>query len=184
MLNMLISPTRCVDLDKYVDAEWISSPNSRLRVSFAAPGFARLFTVDVPEPYASAIWEQLMGSTPELKPAPEPARQPDRPNGREIPRRDPGYSQSNGNGHLNGNGNGQGHRNGGFDGLPKSGKALYVWAKQMDEEEDVNLSGFLAGWAKRNGISGRWADWHKEDVEAAVKAAEKYLRSTTEASRS
>jgi hypothetical protein len=116
------SPSAICRLDHLVDAEWLSSPNATLRLLFAAPGFAQLRTVDVAEPYASALWRQIQpaedvteeppptgnsngngrpwghrnGTALHANPAPAPAAEP--PPDRDKPRGQWG------NGHRNGNG--------------------------------------------------------------------------------
>jgi hypothetical protein len=188
MNTAYITSSRIVNLDSFVDATWIDSPNATLRVSFAAPGFSRLVTADVVEPYASRVWEKIQPAdgvdVAEAAPAPPPAPEPTR----------------NGSGHANGVpawarqeaakdkdaarrvANGEPARKYGhrprpddYDAPPTNGRQLFAWAKRITERGDVDLVKFLVSLAKREGLPTRIAEWDRPAVDQAVIDATEFL---------
>lgn len=105
-----------------------------------------------------------------------------------------------GNGYHNGNGyarsaseernrpnltpNGQRRSGGGGGrgrqaGPPTSGKGLYSWANQQEEERGQEAEGLvkhLMSWGKREGIGVRLSEWSRQDVDDAYEVAQAFLR--------
>jgi hypothetical protein len=60
--------------------------------------------------------------------------------------------------------NGQGAANGGS--VPRSGKGLFAWVKEMEQKHEVGLLKYLNGWAKLQEFPGRMVDWDADQVAA------------------
>jgi hypothetical protein len=54
-----------------------------------------------------------------------------------------------------------------FSGPPKTGRALYSWAKRHDEERGTAFVRWLNGWGKQNELDGRMSEWPNEAAIAA-----------------
>jgi len=99
-------------------------------------------------------------------------------------------SNGNGNGRENGspakeaparpsNGNGNGNGN-----VPRSGKALFAWTKDMEQKHEVGLLKYLNGWAKLQEFPARMIDWDNEQVALAYAEAVRKLQSIQPSNRS
>lgn len=64
---------------------------------------------------------------------------------------------------------------GGYDGVPRSGKALFAFVKQKEQEHEVGLLKYLNGWAKLQDFPGRMVDWDAEQVGLAYAEATRKL---------
>lgn len=71
---------------------------------------------------------------------------------------------------------GQGQNGGrGHGGPPRSGKALFAWTKDREQEHAVSLLKYLNGWAKLQEFPGRMIDFTPEQVELAYREAVRKL---------
>lgn len=68
--------------------------------------------------------------------------------------------------------NGRGH-----DGPPRTGRALFAWTKDREQEYEVGLLKYLNQWAKLNDFPGRMVDWSQDQVELAYLEATRKLAS-------
>ena len=75
----------------------------------------------------------------------------------------------------NGNGNGN---------VPRSGKALFAWTKDMEQKHEVGLLKYLNGWAKLQEFPGRMIDWDNDQVALAHAEAVRKLQSIQPSNRS
>jgi len=91
---------------------------------------------------------------------------------------------ANGNGSANGNGNGSapnpppassGRSREGS--VPRSGKALFAWTKDMEQRHEVGLLRYLNGWAKLQEFPNRMIDWDAEQVALAYQEAIRKIQS-------
>jgi hypothetical protein len=73
-----------------------------------------------------------------------------------------------------GGGNGGGG-NREFTSPPRSGRALFAWVKDQEQQHDVSLLGYLQKWGKLQDFPGRMVDWEGEQVAAAHTEALKKL---------
>ena len=78
-----------------------------------------------------------------------------------------------------GGGSQNGTRRGG--GPPRSGKALFAWCKDREQEYEVNLVKYINGWAKLQDFPGRMVDWDTEQVALAFAEASRKLDSLSHA---
>lgn len=57
--------------------------------------------------------------------------------------------------------------NGSHDGPPRSGKALFAWAKKQDETTGLSVSEGIKAWGKSNGLHWQWGEWDEASVAEA-----------------
>lgn len=74
-----------------------------------------------------------------------------------------------GNGHAQGNGNGR--QGGQYSGPPKTGKALFAWCKDKEQEYEVGLLKYISNWAKLQDFPGRMVEFDAEQVKLAYDEA-------------
>ncbi len=186
-------------LDHLVDAEWLDSPNATLRLLFAAPGFGELRTVDVIEPYASAIWRAVC---PAEEPAPTPTAPPrQRPpeaaqdHGPAAMKRfmaehplpapappvgalgmptsySPGYRSGNGGSALPTKYPPKPR----VDAPPTRASQLYPWAMKTGERCQIDLVDYLQEWGKMQRFPAKFKDWSDREVAEAVKETALFLQ--------
>lgn len=60
---------------------------------------------------------------------------------------------------------------------PRTGKALYAWAKETGEREEVGLLKYLNGWAKLQEFPARMVDWSDDQVALGYAEAVRKLKS-------
>ncbi len=65
-----------------------------------------------------------------------------------------------------GNGNGPGSART-WDNAPRSGKALFAWAKEQEQRHQVGILKYLNNWGKLQEYPGRMIDWDSEQVSRA-----------------
>jgi hypothetical protein len=194
-----VGPNRIVNLGLLAVAEWTGIGTGEvLRLRFAAPGFGGPQEVEVQEPYAGAVWNQIQPAAatgspaPVPKPAPKPVQEPARERPRNAWAPPPTYGRGGSGsqpaaptptqarqGHgQNGNGNGNGN---GFDGAPTTGKALFAWSKRIGKDLELDLVGWLTSWAREAGWPPRWIDWDRNDVAYALAQAQAWIEDQAEA---
>jgi hypothetical protein len=61
--------------------------------------------------------------------------------------------------------------------IPRTGKALFAWTKDMEQRHEVGLLKYLNGWAKLQEFPGRMVDWDAEQVELAYHEAIRKIQS-------
>ena len=70
-----------------------------------------------------------------------------------------------------GDGNGRGN------GVPRSGRAFFAWAKEQEQRHGVGLLKYLTTWSKLQEFPGRMIDWDDAQVAQAYAEAGRKLRS-------
>ncbi len=70
---------------------------------------------------------------------------------------------------------GQGGAQGGR-GEPRSGKALFAWTKEQEEQHQVGLLKFLNQWAKLQDFPYKMVEWDEEQVRLALAEAKRKLQ--------
>jgi len=136
-------------------------------------------------------------SQPIAAPAPVVSEAAPSPSGRAS--RSNGHANGHANEHANGNGvnghhgngNGNGHHANGHSAapnnldtnrIPKTGKALFGWAKDVDQQRsDANMVKFLTSWGKSQEFPIRMVDWDSEMVGQAHAEACRRLHSVASA---
>ena len=58
----------------------------------------------------------------------------------------------------------------GFDGDPRTGKAMFKWIKDQDGLYDLDLLKWLTQWAKLQQYPGRFDEWNADEVACGVRA--------------
>jgi len=109
-----------------------------------------------------------------------------------VREREPGVESlpaenQNGNGHSNGNGQGSAQASNptpaparpreGTGNVPRTGKALFAWTKDMEQRHEVGLLKYLNGWAKLQEFPSRMVDWDGEQVSLAYNEAIRKIQS-------
>jgi hypothetical protein len=61
--------------------------------------------------------------------------------------------------------------------VPRSGKALFAWTKDMEQRHEVGLLKYLNGWAKLQEFPNRMIDWDAEQVALAYQEAIRKIQS-------
>jgi len=61
--------------------------------------------------------------------------------------------------------------------IPRSGKALFAWTKDMEQRHEVGLLKYLNGWAKLQEFPNRMIDWDAEQVALAYSEATRKIQS-------
>src|SRR3954470_33658 len=61
--------------------------------------------------------------------------------------------------------------------VPRSGKALFAWTKDMEQRHEVGLLKYLNGWAKLQEFPGRMVEWDGDQVSQAYSEACRKLQS-------
>ncbi len=61
---------------------------------------------------------------------------------------------------------------------PKTGRALFAWVKQQEQEHEVGLLQYLNKWSKLHDYPGRMVDWDREQVMLAYQEALRKLQAT------
>jgi len=61
--------------------------------------------------------------------------------------------------------------------IPRSGKALFAWTKDMEQRHEVGLLKYLNGWAKLQEFPNRMIDWDAEQVSLAYAEAIRKIQS-------
>lgn len=61
--------------------------------------------------------------------------------------------------------------NGNGERIPRSGKALFAWVKNMEQQHQINLLKYLNGWAKLQELPSRMVDWSEAQVGLAYTEA-------------
>lgn len=59
--------------------------------------------------------------------------------------------------------------------VPRSGRALFAWTKEMEQKHEVGLLKYLNTWANLNEFPGRMVDWDSSQVALAHAEAERKL---------
>lgn len=115
-----------------------------------------------------------------LAPEPQAPRDPrpgDRPHPPQPRDEAPAHRGGDGDGRRGGE---QGQGNGGGRGNygnrpPTTGKALFAWTKDQEQQHAVGLLKYLNGWAKLQEFPGRMVDWDAEQVQLAYAEAVRKL---------
>lgn len=55
--------------------------------------------------------------------------------------------------------------------IPRTGKALFAWTKDMEQKHAVNLLKYLNGWSKLQEFPARMIDWDNDQVALAYQEA-------------
>ena len=66
---------------------------------------------------------------------------------------------------------------------PRSGRALFAWTKDQEQQHEVGLLKYLNGWAKLQDYPGRMVDWDAEQVSFAYSEACRKLQSISTSQR-
>lgn len=66
---------------------------------------------------------------------------------------------------------------------PRTGRALFAWAKDHDTEHEYGLIKHLIAWAKRQEIEGRMVDWAGESVSRGYSEACRVIRAKQQIER-
>jgi len=61
--------------------------------------------------------------------------------------------------------------------VPRTGKALFAWTKDMEQRHEVGLLKYLNGWAKLQEYPSRMIDWDGEQVSLAYQEAIRKIQS-------
>jgi hypothetical protein len=61
--------------------------------------------------------------------------------------------------------------------LPRTGRALFAWTKDMEQRHAISLLKYLNGWAKLQEFPGRMVDWDNDQVALGYEEALRKLRS-------
>jgi hypothetical protein len=61
--------------------------------------------------------------------------------------------------------------------VPRTGKALFAWTKDMEQRHEVGLLKYLNGWAKLQEFPSRMIDWDGEQVSLAYQEAIRKIQS-------
>lgn len=93
-----------------------------------------------------------------------------------------GYQNGSRNGNGNGyrNGNGQHASNGNGHGEPRTGKALFAWVKEKEQEHEIGLLEYLSSWAKLQEFPDRMVYWDADQVGLAIAEANRKIKSIIE----
>jgi hypothetical protein len=62
--------------------------------------------------------------------------------------------------------------------LPRTGRALFAWTKDMEQRHAIGLLKYLNGWAKLQEFPGRMVDWDDEQVALAFEEALRKIQAT------
>jgi hypothetical protein len=188
-----LSSSKIACLDHFISAQWLDSPNATLRVSFAAPGFAKLATSDVVEPYASRLWNLIQPAEDVADEPPADARTWGRNVGTAMHAPAPEPAR-NGNGHHVKTTNRYGPPTGSpaaerysapparpraqtnYDGPPQNGKQLHAWGKRITERGECDLLGFLKDWGRTAGLPSVFGEWPPRAVVDGHQAALAFLQ--------
>lgn len=60
--------------------------------------------------------------------------------------------------------------------VPKTGRALFAWAKEQEQRHEVGLMKYLTGWAKLQEFPARMIDWDADQVSQAYTEAVRKLQ--------
>ena len=66
---------------------------------------------------------------------------------------------------------------GSYGNLPRNGRALFAWTKEMESKHEVSLLQHINEWAKRQGLPGRMVDFDEDQVKLAAAEAIRKLDS-------
>lgn len=72
---------------------------------------------------------------------------------------------------------------GGHDGPPRTGKALFAWACNIGKQSDIDVVKELNDWGKRNSMPRRMIDWADRDVTSAFEFAQREILQPAHAGR-
>lgn len=94
------------------------------------------------------------GADDDYTPEPQPSH-------RQAPQQQPASRPA-----YSGNGNGS---------PPRSGKALFAWAKEQGEKNGVDVIAVINGWGKDRGLNARMIQWSDDEVKAGHAEAVAFL---------